>query len=97
MVVKRARFGQGPHEARDKSTGSTPPLLSSLPVMTFMVNHAATVINRIFVDQGGKTSMEKARGTIANRPMGEFGGGTIRFQPMTKYSKLGGSMGSSWE
>ena len=42
-------------------------------VMTFMVNHAATIINRFSVDQDGKTPMEKARGTTANREMAEFG------------------------
>ena len=29
----------------------------STPVMTFMVNHAATIINRLSMDQDGKTQM----------------------------------------
>ena len=37
------------------------------PVMSFMVNHAATIIMRFSVGQDGKTPMEKARGTTANR------------------------------
>ena len=43
------------------------------PVMTFMVTHAATIINRFSVDQDSKTPMEKARGTAANRDKAEFG------------------------
>ena len=34
------------------------------------VNHAATIINRFPVEQDGKTPMEKARGTTANREIG---------------------------
>ena len=43
------------------------------PVMTFMVTHAATIINGFSVDQDSKTPMEKARGTAANRDKAEFG------------------------
>ena len=39
-------------------------------VMTFMVNHAATIINRFSVGQDGKTPMEKVRGTTANKEDG---------------------------
>ena len=56
------------------------------PVMIFMVNHAATIINRVSVDQDGKTPMEKARGTTVNREMTKFGK-KVLFQPVTKYSK----------
>ena len=42
-------------------------------VMTFMVSHAAAIINRFSVDQDGKSPMKKARGTDANREMAEFG------------------------
>ena len=44
----------------------------NMPVMTFMVNHAATIINRFSVDQDGRTPMEKARGTAANRDSGRI-------------------------
>ena len=46
---------------------------SNAPVMTFRVNHTATVIDRFSVDQDGKTPMVKARGTTANREKAEFG------------------------
>ena len=36
------------------------------PVMTFMVNHASTIINRFSVDTDGMAPMERARGTTAN-------------------------------
>ena len=36
------------------------------PVVTFMVNHAGTIINRFSVDKDCKTPMDKARGTAAN-------------------------------
>ena len=45
----------------------------NMPVMTFMVNHAATIINRFSVDQDGRIPMEKSRGTAANREVAEFG------------------------
>ena len=38
-------------------------------IITFMVNHTATTINRFCVDQDGKTLMEKARETTANNEM----------------------------
>ena len=56
------------------------------PVMTFMACHAATINNRVSVDQDGRTPMEKARGTTANRETAEFGE-KILFQPTTKYNK----------
>ena len=42
------------------------------PVMTFRVNHAATINTRFSVDQNGKTPMAKARGTTANREIAEL-------------------------
>ena len=49
----------GQHQAVEPNTA----------VMTFMVNHAATIIDRFSVDQDGQTPMEKARGTTANREL----------------------------
>ena len=65
------------------------------PVMTFMVDHAATIINRFSVDQDGMAPMEKARGTTANREMAEFGE-KILFEPMTKYNKMN-KLGVRWQ
>ena len=59
--------------------------------MTFMVSHAATIINRFSLEQDGKTSTENALETTANRIMAEFGE-KILFQPMTKYNKGTNSM-----
>ena len=37
--------------------------------MTLLVNHTATIVNIFSVDQDGKTPMQKARGTTANKEM----------------------------
>ena len=54
-----------------------------MPVMMFMVNRSATIINRFSMDLDGTTPMEKARGTTANCEMAEFGE-KILFQPNDK-------------
>ena len=63
--------------------------------MTFMVNHAATIINIFSVDQGCQTPMEKAWGTTANREIVVLGE-KILFQPKTKYSE-GNKLGVRWQ
>ena len=63
--------------------------------MTFSENHVAMIINRFSVDQDGKTPMEQARGTTANRETAEFGE-KILFQPMTKCKK-GNKLDVSWQ
>ena len=55
-------------------------------VMTFMANHAATITNRFPAEQDGKTPMEKARETTANREMAELRE-KVLFPPITKYNK----------
>ena len=57
------------------------------PVMTFKVNHAATIINRFSVDQDGKTPKKKSRGTTANREVADFRE-KILFQPMAQCNKM---------
>ena len=46
-------------------------------------------------DDVGKTTMEKARGTTANREVAEFGE-KVSFQPMMKYSK-GKTLDVRWQ
>ena len=74
----------------------------NMPVMTFMVNHAATIINRFSVDQDGRIPMEKARGTAANREMAEFGEKNPvptddKVQEDAQARRGGGSTDCSWE
>ena len=62
------------------------PVEPNMPIMAFMVNHAATIISRFSVDPDGRTPFEKARGTNANRELAEFGE-KVLYQPMVKYNK----------
>ena len=78
------------------------PIEPNMPVMTFMVNHAATIMNRFSADQDGRTSMEKARGTAANREMAEFGEKNpvptdAKVQEDAQARRGGGSADCSWE
>ena len=60
-IIGLTRVLQDALEANIKQT-----IEPNTPVMTFMASHAATIINRVSVDQHGRTPMEKARGTTAN-------------------------------
>ena len=57
-----------------------------MPVMTFMVDHAVTIISRFSVDHGVRIITEKARGRTVNRDMAEFGETTL-IQPVTECNK----------
>ena len=58
----------------------------NMAIMSYMVTHAATLINRFSVDVDGRTPFEKARGTAARRELAEFGE-KVLYQPMAKYNK----------
>ena len=61
-----------------------------------MVSHAATISEHIFsVDKDGRTQIEKARGTTANREIADFVE-KILFQSMTKCNK-GNKLDVRWQ
>ena len=63
-----------------------------MPIMKCMVRHASALINRLSFDQHGRTPLENARGTSANREVAEVGERML-FQPITGKANVRWSMG----